>query len=140
MISAHGCSALGVVRESDGDGATVEIAPPKRCEGCSGACLWYRVPQSERLTFRTAGALPVGASVAVTLPERYVLLGAALVYGLPLGALLAGGVAGAALLGSDFAAAAGAAASFAVALVAAAPLRRRLEQVTLRRLAVRLVA
>ncbi len=139
MISAHGCSALGVVRKSDSDGVTVEIAPPKRCEGCSGACLWHRVPHSERLTLRASGALPIGAAVAVTLPERYVLLGAALVYGLPLGALLAGGAAGAALLGSDLSAAGGAAAAFAASLVVAAPLRRRLERATLRRLAVRLV-
>lgn len=140
MISAHGCSAHGVVRKSDDEGVTVEIAPPKRCEGCSGACLWYRVPRSERLTLRAIGVLPVGAAVAVTLPERYVLLGAALVYGLPLGALLAGAAGGAALFGSDLAAAAGAAAALAVSLVVAAPLRRRLEKATLKRLAVRLVA
>lgn len=136
MISAHGCSAIGVVRQSDRDGVTVELAPPARCEGCSGACLWYRVASSERLRLPASGAIPVGAAVAVTLPERYVLLGAALVYGWPLGALLAGGAASAALFGSDFSAAAGAAAALLGSLVVAAPLRRRLERATLRRLAV----
>ena len=140
MIPAHGCSAIGVVRQSDRDGVIVELAPPARCEGCSGACLWYRVPASERFTLRASGTLPVGASVAVTLPERYVLLGAVLVYGLPLGALLAGGAAAAAIFATDFSAAAGAAAALAASIAAAAPLRRRLERATLRRLAVRLVA
>lgn len=99
------------------------------------------MPQNERLTLpASGGALPVGASVAVTLPERYVLLGAALVYGFPLGALLACGAAAAALFRSDAYAAAGAAAGLCGALIVAAPLRRRLERATLRRLAVRLVA
>jgi positive regulator of sigma E activity len=97
------------------------------------------VARSERLTLPASGTLPVGASVAVTLPERYVLLGAVLVYGLPLAALLAGGAAAAAIFGSDLAAAAGAAAALVASLVIAAPLRRRLERATLRRLAVRLV-
>jgi positive regulator of sigma E activity len=98
------------------------------------------VPAGERLTLRASGTLSVGASVAVSLPERYVLLGAALVYGLPLGALLGGAAAATALFGSDFSAAAGAASGLLGSLVVSAPLRRRLERATLRRLAVRLVA
>ena len=85
-------------------------------------------------------ALPVGTAVAVTLPERYVVAAAALVYGWPLGAVLAGGAVAAAIFRSDAAAAAGAAAALLVALLAASPLRRRLERATLRRLAVRPVA
>jgi positive regulator of sigma E activity len=118
----------------------VQIEPPPRCKGCDGACLWYRVAPSDRLTLATGGSIPVGATVSVTLPERYVLVGAVLVYGLPLGALLAGGTVAAAVFGSDAAAAAGAAAALVGALVAAAPLRRRLERATLRRLAVHPVA
>jgi positive regulator of sigma E activity len=76
----------------------------------------------------------------VTLPDRYVLAAAVLVYGWPLGALLAGGAAGAAAFGSDLAAAIGAVAALAAALLAASPLRRRLERATLRRLSVRSVA
>jgi positive regulator of sigma E activity len=95
-------------------------------------------PRAE-LTLAANGAMPIGTTVAVTLPDRYVLAAALLVYGWPLGALLAGGAAAAALFGSDFAAAAGAALGMLAALLAAAPLRRRLERATLRRLAVRAV-
>ena len=93
--------------------------------------------QRTELTLAASGAIPIGTSVAVTLPDRYVLAAAALAYGWPLGALLAGGAAAAALFDSDFAAAAGAALGMLAALVIAAPLRRRLERATLRHLAVR---
>jgi positive regulator of sigma E activity len=95
-------------------------------------------PRAE-LTLAASGAIPIGTTVAVTLPDRYVLAAAVLAYGWPLGALLAGGAAAAALFGSDFAAAAGAAGAMLAALVMAAPLRRHLERATLRRLAVRAV-
>jgi positive regulator of sigma E activity len=74
------------------------------------------------------------------LPDRYLLVAAALVYGLPLGALLAGALFAAVVFGSDLAAALGAAVALLAALLAAAPLRRRLERATLRHLAVSLVA
>jgi positive regulator of sigma E activity len=77
--------------------------------------------------------------VTVTLPDRYLLLAATLVYGVPLGALLAGAAVGAALFGSDLAAAIGAVVALVGALLAASSLRRRLEQATLRRLDVRRV-
>jgi len=115
---------------------TVELAPPPRCEGCTGACLWYRVPPSEQLTLAATGSIPVGTAVVVTLPERYLLAGATVIYVLPLGALLAGSAAAAAIFASDWAAAAGGAAALLVALLAASPLRRRLERATLRHLAV----
>jgi positive regulator of sigma E activity len=95
------------------------------------------VPQRQQLTLPASGSIPVGAAVTVTLPDRYLLAGALLLYGLPLAALLAGAVAGAALLGSDLAAAAGAALSLLAALLTSAPLRARLERATLRHLAVR---
>ena len=119
---------------------TVEVEPPARCENCSGACLWYRVPRREHLTLIASEQLPLGAAVAVTLPDRYVLAAAALVYGWPLGAVLGGGAVAAAIFRSDLAAAAGASAALLAALLVALPLRRRLERATLRRLAVRRVA
>ncbi len=115
---------------------TVELAPPPRCQGCTGACLWYRVPPSEQLTLAATGSIPVGTAVVVTLPERYLLAGAMVIYVLPLGALLAGSAVAAAIFASDWAAAAGGAAALLVALLAASPLRRRLERATLRHLAV----
>jgi positive regulator of sigma E activity len=75
--------------------------------------------------------------VDVTLPERYLLLGAALAYGLPLVALLAGAAIGAAWWRSDWGAAAGAALAVAAAALAATVLRRRLESAMLARLAIR---
>jgi hypothetical protein len=65
------------------------------------------VPQREQLTLAASGAIPVGAAVTVTLPDRYLLAGALLLLGL------------------------------AAALLASAPLRARLEHATLRHLAVR---
>jgi positive regulator of sigma E activity len=115
----------------------VELEPPARCEGCNGACLWYRVPRHEHLTLAADVALPVGAVVTVTLPDRYLLLGASLVYGVPLVALLAGGALGSVLSGSDLGAAGGAGAALALAILAAPLLRRRLEQNTVRKLTVR---
>ena len=115
---------------------TVELTPPPPAQPSQGACLWYRVSPRSELTLAANGTIPVGATVAVTLPDRYVLAAAALVYGWPLGALLAGGAAAAAVFGSDLAAAIGAAAALVAALLAALPLRRRLERAAVRRLAV----
>lgn len=126
-----------MVRQSTAGEVTVELRPPPRCAACAGDCLWYRVSASERLTLAANGTIPVGSTVAVTLPDRYVLAAAALVYGWPLGALLAGGATAAAIFGTDLAAALGAAGALAAALLAASPLRRRLERATVRRLAVR---
>ena len=75
--------------------------------------------------------------MTVTLPDRYLLLGASLVYGMPLVALLAGGVVGSALLDSDLGAAGGAGVALALAVLVASTLRRRLERNTVRKLAVR---
>lgn len=133
----HGCTATGIVRAFEPGFVDVEVAPPPRCEGCNGACLWYRVPRHERLTLAADDAFEVGAAVTVTLPDRYLLLGALLVYGVPLSALLAGGVLGSVLLGSDLGAAVGAGAALALALLVAPVLRRRIERNTVRKLAVR---
>jgi positive regulator of sigma E activity len=98
------------------------------------------VPPRERLTLTASDPIPVGATVAVTLPDRWLLLGAALVYGVPLVALLTGAAVAAALFESDWAAAAGAAFAMLAALPAMASLRRPLERATLRHLDVRRVA
>jgi positive regulator of sigma E activity len=137
-ISSGVCSAIGVVRGREGDRIAVDMEAPARCKGCDGACLWYRLPLGQRLTLAPDTEFPVGTRVAVTLPERYLLLGAVVVYGVPLAALLAGGSLGAAVFESDWAAVAGAAVALAGAFVAVSSLKRRLEQATLRRLAVRL--
>jgi positive regulator of sigma E activity len=97
------------------------------------------MPRRESLTLAASDAFPQGTAVAVTLPDRYVLAAAALVYGWPLGAVLGGGAVAAAAFRSDLAAAAGAAAALLAALLAASPLRRRLERAMLRRLTLRRV-
>lgn len=111
--------------------------PPARCAGCNGACFWYRRRSAETLSLPCESSLAVGAAVDVTLPERYLLLGAALIYGLPLVALLGGAVIGAAWWRSDLGAAAGAAVAAAGAALAVIVLRRWLEGALLARLAVR---
>ena len=96
------------------------------------------MPINERLTFAADSAIPVGSTVTVTLPDRYLLLGASLVYGVPLVALLAGAALGSVLLRSDIGAAATGTLALVGALLAAPALRRRLEEATVRGLAVRL--
>lgn len=130
---------LGVVRESSGNRLTVELTRPRPCEGCSGACLWYRVSPQRELTLAANGAIPVGAAVSVSMPERYVLAGAGVLYGVPLAALLLGAAVATLAFGSDLAAAAGGAAALLAGVLAAAPLRRRLERGMSRQLAVRRV-
>lgn len=95
------------------------------------------MPPTQQLTLAASGSIPVGETVAVTLPDRYLLLGAMLVYGVPLAALLAGAAAAAAWFESDLAVAAGAALALGVGALVAAALRRRVERATLRHLAVR---
>jgi positive regulator of sigma E activity len=98
------------------------------------------VPPREQLAIAARSNIPVGSTVAITLPDRYLLLGAALVYGVPLAALLAGAAVAALFFESDLAAAAGAALALSVALLAASSLRSRLERATLRHLAVSAVS
>ena len=101
--------ATGIVTAMNAVSIDVEFAPPTRCKGCDGACLWYRVPARQTATFQAPLGVQVGSTVTVTLPERYLLLGTLLVYGVPLAALLAGAVLGMAALGSDLGATVGAA-------------------------------
>jgi positive regulator of sigma E activity len=129
-------TARGVVRKSSGGCVEVELAAPPACRGCEGLCLWRRLPASRRIELAARTALAEGDLVVVALPPRYLLLGALFVHGLPLAALLGGALVGLALGASDFAAVLGAAAGLGLALAAAPPLRRRLEAVTLRAMAV----
>jgi positive regulator of sigma E activity len=97
------------------------------------------VPATATLSVQSEVPLAPGSVVTVTLPTRYLLLGALLVYGVPLAALLCGGALGALIYGSDLAAALAAALALCAALLAAPLLRRRLERATLSELAVRAV-
>ena len=101
VIATPGCAASGIVTARRSGQIDIDLAPPPRCKGCDGACLWYRMPRHEPLTLATDLALPVGAPVTVTLPARSVLVGAALVYGLPLAALLVGAGIGNAIFATD---------------------------------------
>ena len=68
----------------------VEFLPPARCRGCAGSCTWFRAPDAGELRLRAAVPVTVGQTVQVSLPGRYVLLGAVLLHGLPWGMLLLG--------------------------------------------------
>jgi len=115
----------------------VEFGPPAGCSGCEGACLWRRLPSAQRLSFDTPLPLAVGETVVVALPDRYLLLGAMLVHGLPLAALLVGALVGVAVAGSDLGGVAGALGGVAAALLIAPRLRAKLERNTLRRVELR---
>ena len=84
--------------------------------------------------FASARPFAVGDPVVVRLPERYLLIGSLLLYGLPLVAVIAGAAAGAAAAGSDLGTALGAVAATVAAWGATPRLRRRLEERTLQRL------
>jgi positive regulator of sigma E activity len=139
VVSAtSGCTASGIVTRAGAGRLDIDLVPPPRCKGCDGACLWYRVPSNQCFTLATDLALPVGSAVTVTLPDRWVFLGAALVYGLPLAALLIGAALGNLVFASDGGAAASAALALVGALFATPRWRRRLETATVRRLTVSL--
>ena len=78
-----------------------------------------------------------GASVLVTLPERYVLLGSLLVHGLPLLGLLLGGLVGAGITGTDGGTVAGAVLVTVAIYLLTPALRVRVERATLGKLQLR---
>jgi sigma-E factor negative regulatory protein RseC len=127
VIGARGCTARGVVVAAGSGQIEVELEAPPRCEGCHGACAWYRLSCTRRATLATPLAPPVGTTVTVGIADRYLLFAALLVYGLPLAALIGGAVLGSASAGTDLGTVAGAATALAGAVVVARPLRRRLE-------------
>ena len=97
-------------------------------------CTWRRLPESAQIELRTAGAWNVGAEVQVALPERFVLLSALVLHGLPWGALLMGAVLGAYAVPGDAGAIAGAVLAAAAGVLLTPALRRRVERATLERL------
>lgn len=85
----------------------------------------------------TSNRFAVGDAVVVQLPERYLLLGSLMLYGLPLAALISGAAAGSAVMSSDLGAALGAVVALATVWLVTPRLRRRLEDLTLQRLELR---
>jgi positive regulator of sigma E activity len=128
-------TARAVVIAVHPDGSIdLEIARPLRCAGCAGMCTWRHLSESVRLHLPAAGPAAVGAHVLVALPERYVLLCALLLHGLPWGALLVGAALGAYVVPGDLGAIAGAALAAAAAIALTPVLRRRIERATLEKL------
>jgi positive regulator of sigma E activity len=99
--------------------------------------MWRRLPLVNRADFATTLPLAVGDQVVISLPQRYVLLGALLVHGLPLAALLGGALVGVATTGSDLGCLLGAVTAVALTVAATPGLRRRIERMTLRQVVVR---
>lgn len=138
-MSQRDCmTAGGVVCRSAADGyVEIEFAAQSQCKGCEGMCMWRRLPLVNRAAFPTNLPLAVGDRVDVYVPQRYVLLGALLVHGLPLAALLAGGVIGALLTGTDLGCLAGAVIAVVATVLGTPGLRRRIEKSTMRQIMVR---
>ena len=132
LAVSHCLTAAGTVVAVAARGRfEVEIAAPPRCSGCAGLCAWRQPAAVQRGVFASRRAFAVGDAVVVRLPERYLLIGSLLLYGLPLAAVLTGAAAGAAAAGSDLGTVLGAVLAVAAAWVTTPRLRRRLEQRTL---------
>lgn len=129
-------TARGVVARASAGRVEIELAAQSACRGCEGWCSWRRLSAAQRIELAADGPFAVGDQVVIALPPRYVLLGTLLVHGLPLTALLGGALAGLAFGASDMAALLGAGLGLALAIGAARPIKRRLEALTLRALAV----
>jgi len=127
-------TARGVVCGIDADGwLELELAQGERCAGCAGACLWRRLPEVARTRLPSARPLAVGTPVLIVLPQRYILLSALLLHGLPWLALLLGAAAGAMASGTDLGALVGAVLAGGFSIIMTPRLRRRLERATLER-------
>ena len=113
-----------------GNVVDVEFLPAARCKGCEGSCTWFRAPDVGGL--RLQGTIPVtaGQTVLVSLPGRYVLLGAILLHGLPWAMLLLGAIVGAFVGDSDLSCLIGAMVGFAGTLAVTPGWHRRLETTT----------
>jgi len=128
--------AVVVAARADGT-VDLEFAPLKACGACAGTCLWKRLAATRLEGLRGPAGLAPGAAVSVALPDRRLLAGAFLSYGLPLAAILLGAAAGAAVFGTDFGTLAGAGLALALAIVACRRLSRRFERALLGGLVVR---
>lgn len=109
----------------------VEFLPAPRCRGCEGSCAWFRTPKVGGLRLRATTPLTVGETVLVSLPVRYILLGAVLLHGLPWAMLVLGGLAGSLVGSSDLSCLIGAVIGFSGTLVVTPAWHRRLEMTTL---------
>jgi positive regulator of sigma E activity len=81
----------------------------------------------------SAARLEAGTPVLILLPERYLLLSALLLHGLPWAALLLGGAVGSFASGTDLGAVLGAVLAAAISIIMTPRLRRRLERATMER-------
>jgi positive regulator of sigma E activity len=129
--SRHDCmTARAVVRHADAKRGRVELefVDLPACRGCEGACMWRRLPATTRMRFATDLPLHVGDPVLVSLPERYLLIGAIVLHGLPMAALLLGALAGFMVTGSDLGSVGGAVGGVALAVIATPRLRRHVER------------
>jgi positive regulator of sigma E activity len=133
-------TARAVVTAARDGFVDLEIPAASRCAGCAGMCTWRRLPEKTLVRLPSHGAWKVGTPVEVALPERYVLLSALLLHGLPWGALLAGAAVGAYLVRNDLGAVLGALLAVAFSIIMTPRLRRRVERVTLERLSLRPLA
>ena len=127
-------TARAVVSGICADGfVDIEVTEAARCAGCAGACMWRRSTAAPRARLRTSTHLPVGTPVLVVLPQRYVLLAALLLHGLPWIALLLGAATGALVTGSDLGSLLAAVLAIAISLMMTPRLRRRLERAAMER-------
>jgi len=125
-------TAKALVRGTDENGLVeLELAGASRCEGCAGVCMWRRMPALTKVRFATRHPLQPGMEIVISVPQKYVLLSAMLLHGLPWAALLSGALLGAMLTESDFGALLGAVAAVGLSILLTPGLRRRLEQVTM---------
>lgn len=130
-------TASGVVTRAAGSRIDIELAPAVGCRGCRGVCMWRLRQRTETLSLEWPGDFAPGDRVVVALPERYVLHGSLLLYGVPLAALLGGAAAGAWWGGTDAAALAGALVAVVAALALVPRFGARLERRVVQRLEVR---
>ena len=121
------CTASGIVTAVARGRIEIELSLPL-CPGCNGACRWYGEGGSRRLTVTTQRVFAIGTPVTLSVADRELLRGAAIVYGLPLAGLCGGALLGFAVWGSDLGTAVGAGAVLAAALAATWGLRARLER------------
>lgn len=127
-------TAQAVVSGIHPDGyVDVEVSFAARCAGCAGACLWRRMPAATRARLPARMPVTIGMPVLVVLPQRYVLLAALLLHGLPWAAMLAGAAAGAFLTRTDLGALVGAVLAGAFSIMMTPRLRRRLERAAMER-------
>lgn len=102
--------------------------------------MWGRAPLRTRMRLRSHNGLRVGTPVLVSLPQRYVLLSALMLHGLPWVSLLVGAAGGAWWTRSDLGCLLGAVLAAAFSIMMTPRLRLRLERATVERLDIQPIA